>query len=64
MAKALLGYVGSIRDQRVLEELAFLRARVRILQSEVDRLQAERETVELELRVRDSVPSEYEPVPA
>lgn len=64
MAKALLGYVGSIRDQRVLEELAFLRARVRFLQSELDRLQAERETAELELRVRDSVPSEYEPVPA
>ncbi|CAN5307186.1 hypothetical protein BH20ACT5_BH20ACT5_11190 [soil metagenome] len=61
MAKALLGYVGSIRDQRVLEELAFLRARVQILQSELDRLRAEREAADLDLRVPDRLPEEYEP---
>lgn len=54
MAKALLGHVGSTPDRRLLEEIAFLRSRVRILQSELDLLRAERAAVEFDLRVPDS----------
>lgn len=41
MAKALYGHVGSAPDQRMLDEVTRLRARVRELEVEVMRLRAE-----------------------
>ncbi len=41
MAKALYGHVGSAHDQRLLDEVARLRTRVRDLEIEVMRLRAE-----------------------
>jgi hypothetical protein len=41
MAKALYGHVGSAPDQRLLDEVARLRTRVRDLEIEVMRLRAE-----------------------
>jgi hypothetical protein len=52
MAKALLGYVGSAPDRRLVDELTFLRSRVRDLEAEVERLRTERETVDLERGLR------------
>jgi hypothetical protein len=43
MAKALLGYVGAVPDRRLVDELTFLRTRVRDLEAEVARLQTERD---------------------
>lgn len=43
MAKALLGHMATVRDQRLLEELVHLRARVRELESDVRRLNEERD---------------------
>lgn len=59
MAKALLGYVGAITDRRLLEEIAFLRSRIRVLQSELDQLR-----VEQSLRLTDVPAVHAEPVPA
>lgn len=59
MAKALLGHVGRAPDRRLLEELAFLRARVRRLQAELEELRAERAAAELELGVPDTAPVRY-----
>lgn len=66
MAKALLGHVGTVPDRRLLEENAFLRSRVRTLQSELDRIRAEQAASALkhELRVPDAPPAYAEPVPA
>lgn len=66
MAKALLGHVGTVPDRRLLEEIAFLRSRVRVLQSELDHLRAEQAQAELatDLRVPDLPPAYAEPVPA
>jgi hypothetical protein len=52
MAKALLGYVGSVPDRRLVDEVTYLRSRVRDLEAEVDRLRAERETSDLEHGLR------------
>ena len=52
MAKALLGYVGAVPDRRLLDEVTYLRSRVRDLEAEVDRLRAERETSDLEHGLR------------
>jgi hypothetical protein len=52
MAKALLGYVGSVPDRRLLDEVTFLRTRVRDLEAEVARLRTERETNDLERGLR------------
>jgi hypothetical protein len=41
MAKALYGHVGSAPEQRLLDEVARLRTRVRDLEIEVMRLRAE-----------------------
>ncbi len=41
MAKALYGHVGSAPDQRMLDEVTRLRARVQDLEIEVMRLRAE-----------------------
>ena len=38
MAKALLGYVGAVPDRRLVDEVTFLRTRVRALEAEVARL--------------------------
>lgn len=43
MAKALLGYIGTVPDRRLIEEIAQLRSRVRLLQSELDALRAEQD---------------------
>jgi hypothetical protein len=52
MAKALLGYVGAVPDRRLVDEVAFLRSRVRDLETEVERLRTENETSELERGLR------------
>lgn len=59
MAKALLGHIGSIPDRRLLEELSILRARVQILQSELDEMRAEQAAAELDLTVPDGPPVRY-----
>ncbi|MBA2390981.1 MAG: hypothetical protein H0V67_12095 [Geodermatophilaceae bacterium] len=65
MAKALLGHVGTAPDRRMLEELVFLRSRVRTLQAELDRLRAVQAAAELDLRIPDAPPVRYaEPVHA
>ncbi|MGI8694050.1 MAG: hypothetical protein ACR2JK_14315 [Geodermatophilaceae bacterium] len=65
MAKALLGHVGTAPDRRMLEELVYLRSRVRVLQSELDHIRATQAAAEMDLRVPDSSPVRYpEPVPA
>ena len=53
MAKALLGYVGAVPDRRLVDEVTFLRARVRDLEAEVTNLRAERETRDLERGLRE-----------
>jgi hypothetical protein len=52
MAKALLGYVGAVPDRRLVDEVTFLRARVRDLEAEVERLRTERDTRDLEHGLR------------
>ncbi len=52
MAKALLGYVGAVPDRRLLDEVTFLRSRVRDLEAEVERMRTDRDTVELERGLR------------
>ncbi|CAA9288622.1 MAG: hypothetical protein AVDCRST_MAG41-4207 [uncultured Corynebacteriales bacterium] len=52
MAKALLGYVGAVPDRRLVDEVTFLRSRVRDLEAEINRLRAERETSDLEHGLR------------
>ena len=52
MAKALLGYVGAVPDRRLVDEVAFLRSRVRDLETEVERLRTERTTHDLERGLR------------
>lgn len=52
MAKALLGYVGAVPDRRLVDELTFLRSRVRDLEAEVERLSTDRETIDLERGLR------------
>lgn len=52
MAKALLGYVGAVPDRRLVDEVAFLRSRVRDLETEVELLRTERQTSELERGLR------------
>lgn len=66
MAKALLGHVGTVPDRRLLEEIAFLRSRVRTLQSELDRVRAEQAATVRphDLRVPDATSAYAEPVPA
>ncbi len=41
MAKALFGHVGGAPDRRLLDEVTYLRAKVRTLEFEVTRLRAE-----------------------
>jgi hypothetical protein len=43
MAKALLGYVGAVPDRRLVDEVTFLRTRVRDLEAEISRLRSERD---------------------
>jgi len=52
MAKALLGYVGAVPDRRLMDEVTFLRRRVRDLEAEVARLRTEQETSDLEKGLR------------
>ena len=52
MAKALLGYVGAVPDRRLVDEVTFLRSRVRDLEAEVDQLRTERESADLERGLR------------
>ncbi len=59
MAKALLGHIGTAPDRRLLEELAYLRSRVRVLQAELDHIRAAQAAAELDLRVPESPPVRY-----
>ena len=43
MAKALFGHIAVAPDRRLVDELTYLRTRVRSLEDEVTRLRAERE---------------------
>ena len=43
MAKALFGHIAVAPDRRLVDELTYLRTRVRSLESEVTELRAERE---------------------
>jgi hypothetical protein len=52
MAKALLGYVGAVPDRRLVDEVTFLRSRVRDLEAEVARLRTDREATDLERGLR------------
>ena len=52
MAKALLGYVGAVPDRRLMDEVTFLRRRVRDLEAEVARLRTQRDTSDLEQGLR------------
>lgn len=52
MAKALLGYVGAVPDRRLMDEVTFLRTRVRDLEAEVVRLRTERDSSDLERGLR------------
>lgn len=45
MAKALFGHIAVAPDRRLVDELTYLRTRVRSLEDEVSRLRAEREDV-------------------
>ena len=49
MAKALLGYVGAVPDRRLVDEVTFLRSRVRDLEAEVARLRTDRESTSTDL---------------
>lgn len=49
MAKALLGYVAQRPDRRLLDEVTFLRTRVRDLEAELAQLRADRNTDEVDL---------------
>jgi hypothetical protein len=52
MAKALLGHVGALPERRLLDEVTYLRSRVRDLEAELDRLRTERDSSELEHGLR------------
>jgi len=52
MAKALLGHVGALPERRLLDEVTYLRSRVRALEAELARLRAERDNSELEHGLR------------
>ena len=52
MAKALLGYVGALPDRRLLDEVTYLRSRVRDLEAEVAKLRTDGESSELEKGLR------------
>jgi hypothetical protein len=52
MAKALFGYVGAVPDRRLVDEVTFLRTRVRDLEAEIARLRTEREASALEQGLR------------
>ena len=54
MAKALLGYVGG-SDPRVLAEMRRLQQRVQDLESELVRMQAERDALSAAVRRSDSL---------
>jgi len=52
MAKALLGYVGALPDRRLLDEVTYLRSRVRDLEAELAKLRAEGDSTALEQGLR------------
>jgi len=52
MAKALLGHVGVLPERRLIDEVTYLRSRVRALEAELARLRSERDTSELEHGLR------------
>jgi hypothetical protein len=52
MAKALLGYVGALPERRLIDEVTYLRSRVRDLEAELARLRTERDSNELEHGLR------------
>jgi hypothetical protein len=52
MAKALLGHVGALPERRLLDEVTYLRHRVRDLEAELARLRPEPDSSELEHGLR------------
>ena len=52
MAKALLGHVGALPERRLIDEVTYLRSRVRDLEAELARLRTERDASELEHGLR------------
>ena len=52
MAKALLGHVGALPERRLIDEVTYLRSRVRDLEAELARLRSERDNSELEHGLR------------
>jgi hypothetical protein len=52
MAKALLGHVGALPERRLLDEVTYLRSRVRDLEAELARLRTESDSSELEHGLR------------
>lgn len=55
MAKALFGHVGSTPDRRLLDEVTHLRARVRALEFETARLQAENDRLTAAAQASDDL---------
>ena len=52
MAKALLGHVGALPERRLIDEVTYLRHRVRDLEAELARLRTESDSSELEHGLR------------
>lgn len=62
MAKALYGYVGQQPDRRMLDEVTKLRAKVRSLEFEVTRLQADNDRLSAEVNSNEEMVRLSEPV--
>lgn len=55
MAKALFGHVGTSPDRRLIDEVTRLRARVRALEFDVARLQAENDRLSAAAQAPDEL---------
>ncbi|MGH8793821.1 MAG: hypothetical protein ACRDXX_14405 [Stackebrandtia sp.] len=62
MAKALYGHVGPQPDRRLLDEVTRLRAKVRSLEFEVTRLQADNDRLSAEVNSAEEMVRLSEPV--
>ncbi len=62
MAKALFGHVGSLPDQRLLDEVTKLRATVRALEFEMTRLRAENDRLAAAISSEEELMRLSEPV--
>ncbi|MBA3490275.1 MAG: hypothetical protein H0T78_12200 [Longispora sp.] len=62
MAKALYGYVGSLPDRRLLDEVTKLRAMVRSMEFEITRLHAENDRLAAAVSSEEELMRLSEPV--